>query len=174
MAAGYALNRFEGLNNEPDMEAPWAYHYAGRPDRTAEVVRSALTWQFGTGPGGLPGNDDSGGLSSWYVWASLGLFPVAGQHLFLINAPAFEHATIQAGDSEFVIETSGFRDSPIGVDGIDRDPPAQYVQSATLNGEPLHATHLSAADLHRGGRLHLRLGREPARWGSGVRPPSLS
>ena len=40
MAAGYALNRFEGLNNEPDMEAPWAYHYAGRPDRTAEVVHA--------------------------------------------------------------------------------------------------------------------------------------
>ena len=52
MAAGYALNRFEGLNNEPDMEAPWAYHYAGRPDRTAEVVHAALTWQFGTGRAG--------------------------------------------------------------------------------------------------------------------------
>ena len=77
MAAGYALNRFEGLNNEPDMEAPWAYHYAGRPDRTAEVVHAAVQNQFGIGRGGLPGNDDSGGLSSWYVWASLG--PVPGR-----------------------------------------------------------------------------------------------
>ena len=83
MAAGYALNRFEGLNNEPDMEAPWSYHYAGRPDRTAEVVQAIVQNQFGTGRGGLPGNDDSGGLSSWFVWASLGLFPVAGQNLFL-------------------------------------------------------------------------------------------
>ncbi|WP_127935670.1 glycoside hydrolase domain-containing protein [Nonomuraea polychroma] len=174
MAAGYALNRFEGLNNEPDMEAPWAYHYAGRPDRTAQVVHSALTWQFGTGPGGLPGNDDSGGLSSWYVWASLGLFPIAGQNLFLINAPAFERAVLGAGGNEFVIETSGHRETPIGVDGIDRDPPAQYVQSATLNGKPLHATHLSAATVHRGGRLHLRLGPEPSAWGRGIRPPSLS
>jgi putative alpha-1,2-mannosidase len=172
MAAGYALNRFEGLNNEPDMEAPWAYHYAGRPDRTAEVVHSALTWQFGTGPGGLPGNDDSGGLSSWYVWASLGLFPVAGQHLFLVNAPAFERVALQAGDGEFIIETSGHREVPIGVDGIERDPPAQYVQSATLNGVALNATHLSAADIHRGGRLHLRLGPEPSDWGSRIRPPS--
>jgi putative alpha-1,2-mannosidase len=172
MAAGYALNRFEGLNNEPDMEAPWAYHYAGRPDRTAQVVHSALTWQFGTGPGGLPGNDDSGGLSSWYVWASLGLFPVAGQNLFLVNAPAFERAAIQAGDSEFVIETSGHREMPIGVDGIEHDPPVQYVQSATLNGEPLHATHLSASEIHRGGRLHLRLGPEPSAWGANHRPPS--
>ncbi|WP_431919852.1 glycoside hydrolase domain-containing protein [Nonomuraea jabiensis] len=174
MAAGYALNRFEGLNNEPDMEAPWAYHYAGRPDRTAQVVHAALTWQFGTGPGGLPGNDDSGGLSSWYIWASLGLFPVAGQNLFLVNAPAFERAVLRAGGNEFVIETSGLRERPIGVDGIDHDPPAQYVQSATLNGEPLHATHLSAATVHRGGRLHLRLGPEPSAWGRGIRPPSLS
>ncbi|WP_181307402.1 glycoside hydrolase domain-containing protein [Nonomuraea fuscirosea] len=174
MLAGYALNRFEGLNNEPDMEAPWAYHYAGRPERTAQVVQAALTWQFGTGPGGLPGNDDSGGLSSWYVWASLGLFPVAGQNLFLVNAPAFDRAVLRAGDNEFVIETSGHRETPIGADGLDRDPPAQYVQAATLNGEPLHATHLSATTLHRGGRLHLRLGPEPSAWGRAVRPPSLS
>jgi putative alpha-1,2-mannosidase len=174
MAAGYALNRFEGLNNEPDMEAPWAYHYAGRPDRTAEVVHAALTWQFGTGPGGLPGNDDSGGLSSWYVWASLGLFPVAGQNLFLVNAPAFARAVLQVGDREFVIETSGHREMSIGADGIDRHPPAQYVQSATLDGKPLHATHLSAADVHRGGRLHLQLGPEPSNWGRRIRPPSLS
>lgn len=174
MLAGYALNRFEGLNNEPDMEAPWAYHYAGRPERTAQVVQAALTWQFGTGPGGLPGNDDSGSLSSWYVWASLGLFPVAGQNLFLVNAPAFDRAVLRAGDNEFVIETSGHRETPIGADGLDRDPPAQYVQAATLNGEPLHATHLSATTLHRGGRLHLRLGPEPSAWGRAVRPPSLS
>ncbi|WP_307834428.1 GH92 family glycosyl hydrolase [Paractinoplanes lichenicola] len=174
MQAGYALKRFEGLNNEPDMEAPWAYHYAGRPDRTAQVVHSALTWQFGTGPGGLPGNDDSGGLSSWYVWASLGLFPVAGQHLFLVNTPAFERAALQMPEGEFVIETSGHRETPIGVDGLDREPPALFVQSATLNGKPLHATHLSAADVHRGGRLHLRLGPEPSSWGNGIRPPSLS
>jgi putative alpha-1,2-mannosidase len=174
MAAGYALNRFEGLNNEPDMEAPWAYHWAGRPHRTAEIVHSALTWQFGTGPGGLPGNDDSGGLSSWYVWASLGLFPVAGQNLFLINAPAFERAAISVGDAEFVIEASGHRETPIGVDGIDREPSPLYVQSATLDGRPLLTTHLRATDVHRGGRLHLRLGPEPSAWGRGIRPPSLS
>jgi putative alpha-1,2-mannosidase len=174
MAAGYALNRFEGLNNEPDMEAPWSYHYAGRPDRTAEIVHSALTWQFGTGPGGLPGNDDSGGLSSWYVWASLGLFPVAGQSLFLVNAPAFNRAALHVGDREFVVETRGHRETSISSDGLGEHPPPQYVQSARLNGEPLEATHLSAADVHAGGRLVLELGPRPAEWGRKVLPPSLS
>ena len=97
LAAGYALDRFEGLNNEPDMEAPWAYHYVGRPDRTADVVHAVVNNQFGTGRGGLPGNDDSGGLSSWYVWASIGLFPVAGQQLFLVNTPSFARDTHRRG-----------------------------------------------------------------------------
>jgi putative alpha-1,2-mannosidase len=138
------------------------------------VVNAALTWQFGTGPGGLPGNDDSGGLSSWYVWASLGLFPVAGQNLFLINTPAFARGALKVSDGEFVIETTGHRETPIGADGIDSDQPTQYVQSATLNGKPLHTTHLSALDVHRGGRLHLQLGPEPSPWGRDIRPPSKS
>lgn len=173
MAAGYALNRFEGLNNEPDMEAPWAYYWAGRPDRTAEVVHSALTWQFGTGPGGLPGNDDSGGLSSWYVWASLGLFPVAGQNLFLIGPPAFSRSVIRFSQGELVVETSGHVETPVSSDGLDAEPPVQYVRSATLDGRPLDGPHLSAQRLHRGGRLHLELGPQPSGWGADVRPPSL-
>jgi predicted alpha-1,2-mannosidase len=174
MAVGYALNRFEGLNNEPDMEAPWAYHYAGRPDRTADVVHAALTWQFGTGAGGLPGNDDSGALSSWYVWASLGLFPLAGQGLFLVNAPAFARCALRVDGGEFVVETSGHRETPIGADGIEHDPPTQYVQSARLNGRPLSTTHISALDVHRGGVLQIELGPEPSSWGRSARPPSLS
>ena len=174
LAAGYALNRFEGMNNEPDMEAPWAYHYAGRPDRTAEVVHAALTWQYGTGPGGLPGNDDSGALSSWYVWASLGLFPLAGQSLFLVNAPAFGRSALRVDGGEFVVETSGQRETSVGADGIEETPPTQYVQAARLNGRPLETSYIRAADVHNGGVLHLELGPEPSPWGRSVRPPSLS
>ena len=108
LAAGYALNRFEGLNNEPDMEVPWAYHYLGRPDRTAEVVHAAINNQFGLGRGGLPGNDDSGGLAAWYVWASLGLFPVAGQSLYLVNAPSFAHVPVDLAGRQLEIDTEGF------------------------------------------------------------------
>ncbi|NUU17197.1 glycoside hydrolase [Cellulomonas humilata] len=167
MAAGYALNRFEGLNNEPDMEAPWSYHYAGRPDRTAEVVQAIVQNQFGTGRGGLPGNDDSGGLSSWFVWASLGLFPVAGQNLFLISAPAWRESSIEVGDRFLTIETSGFTEPTPG-------GPVQYVQSVHLDGERLDRTWLTGTEVHRGGRLHLELGPTPSAWGTTVRPPSVS
>ena len=165
MARGYALNRFEGLNNEPDMEAPWAYQYAGRPDRTADVVHAVVHNQFGTGRGGLPGNDDSGGLSSWYVWATLGLFPVAGQNLFLINAPAWRESRIEVGGSAMTIETLGF---------VEPEPggPAQYVQSVQFDGAPLERTWLTGTELHRGGRLRRRA--RPGPWPLGDRcPPSV-
>ncbi|MBD5787323.1 glycoside hydrolase family 92 protein [Cellulosimicrobium terreum] len=167
MAAGYALNRFEGLNNEPDMEAPWAYHYAGRPDRTAEIVHAVVHQRFGTGPGGLPGNDDSGGLSSWYVWASLGLFPVAGQSLFLVNAPAFRESRLRVPGGVLTIETTGFAHPG-------RDTAPQYVQEAWLDGRPLTRTWLPASRVRRGGRLLLELGPEPGSWGTAPsdRPPS--
>jgi putative alpha-1,2-mannosidase len=165
LSAGYALDRFEGLNNEPDMEAPWAYHYVGRPDRTADVVHAVVNNQFGTGRGGLPGNDDSGGLSSWYVWASIGLFPVAGQQLFLVNTPSFAQTRIDVGNATFVVETTGFVEP-------EPDGPAQYVRAATLDGVTLDRTWITAAELHRGGVLHLELGSEPDAWGTGCRPPS--
>ncbi|WP_127794580.1 glycoside hydrolase domain-containing protein [Agromyces sp. LHK192] len=168
MAAGYALGRFEGLNNEPDMESPWAYMYAGRPDRTAEIVHDIVQQQFGVGRGGLPGNDDSGGLSSWYVWASLGVFPVAGQSMFLLNAPSFAESKIRvAGDDTFRIETVGFTEPRPG-------GPAQYVQSMALNGAPLTRPWLRAAELHHGGTLTVALGPEPSDWATAERPPSYA
>ncbi|RFA12882.1 glycoside hydrolase [Subtercola boreus] len=174
LLAGYALGRFEGLNNEPDMDAPWAYHYAGRPDRTAEVVHNVIHQMFGTGRGGLPGNDDSGGLSSWYVWASLGLFPVAGQNLFLVNAPSFEAASIRLGANTFTIRTEGFVE-PASASDQDAAPAAvQYVQSARFNDEPLARSWIRATDLHRGGELVIVLGPEPSDWGTTELPPSAT
>lgn len=167
MRDGYALGRFEGLNNEPDMEAPWSYHYVGRPDRTTEIVHNVVMQQFGSGRGGLPGNDDSGGLSSWYVWASLGLFPVAGQNLFLLNAPSFAESSIAVGNEKFTILTDGFVEPS-------RGGPVQYVQSMELNGMPLERTWISGSELHRGGDLLVRLGPEPSEWGTSDVPPSAA
>ena len=166
LLAGYVLGRFEGLNNEPDMDAPWAYHYAGRPDRTAEVVHNIVHQQFGTGRGGLPGNDDSGGLSSWFVWASLGLFPVAGQNMFLVNAPSFSESSVAVRGGDFVIRTSGFVEPLPG-------GPVQYVQSVTLNGAPLERTWISGDEFHGGGELVVSLGDSPSAWGTADVPPSM-
>ena len=63
------------IGNEPSLNAPWAYDFAGAPQRTQAVVRQIQTGLFDTSPGGLPGNDDGGTTSAWYVLSALGLFP---------------------------------------------------------------------------------------------------
>ena len=65
--AGAKAHTFEGLCNEPDMETPYSYAFAGRADRVQEVVTAVKTYSYGPGRGGLAGNDDSGGEAAWYV-----------------------------------------------------------------------------------------------------------
>jgi predicted alpha-1,2-mannosidase len=157
---GETVFRFEGLNNEPDMETPYAYVFAGCHDRTAEVVRAVLRYQFTSGRGGLPGNDDSGGLSSWYVWSALGIFPVTGQDLLLIGSPLFPRSTMRLPGGEFVIEAEN-----VGPENI-------YVTEASLNGKSLDRAWLRIAEMQAGGHLQLKMGSQPNSWGQDRRPPS--
>jgi putative alpha-1,2-mannosidase len=106
-------------------------------------------------------------LSSWYVWASLGLFPIAGQSLYLINAPSFAQSRIAFADDDLLIDAPGFVEPVAG-------GPVLYVQQATFNGERLNRTWLTARELHRGGHLQLQLGASPSAWGTTTRPPSAS
>ena len=160
-AHGQTVHTFEGLNNEPDMEAPYAYIWAGRHDRTAEVVRNVMRYQFTTGKGGLPGNDDSGGLSSWYVWSAIGLFPVTGLPIMLIGSPVFDSASLKLYGGEFrVIAQNQSADN-------------FYVQQAWLNGNRLDRAYLKLSEFSAEATLTLEMGPEPSGWAKTSRPPSF-
>jgi putative alpha-1,2-mannosidase len=149
--AQWAEQRFEGLNNETDMETPYTYIYAGRHDRACDVL-AAARGQFRTGRNGLPGNDDSGGLSSWYVWAAMGIFPVAGQPLWLIGSPAFRRASMAVAGGRFEIVATG------------HSPEAIYVTGATLNGQTLDRAWLRPEEVSAGGTLELHMSATPGSW----------
>lgn len=158
---GQTVDRFEGLNNEPDMEAPYTYLWAGRHDRTARVVRDVMRYQFGPGRGGLPGNDDSGGLSSWYVWSAIGLFPVTGMPLMLIGSPLFEQARLKLLGGDFTVIA------------LNQAPDHDYVQRAWLNGNPLDRCYLKLSEFAAEATLTLEMGPEPSDWARETRPPSF-
>lgn len=140
--AGLALGRFEGFNNESDLEAPFAYLYAGRHDRLCEILRAGMTRMFAPGRGGIPGNNDSGALTSYYVFAALGLFPVAGQDLFLLGSPLVRRAEIDLFNGNMLrIEAPGNR------------PDTPYVRAVRWNGQPLQDFRLPARTLLQGGTL---------------------
>lgn len=139
--------RFEGFNNETDMEAPYAYACAGRHDRLCEVIVAGTESMFTTGPGGIPGNNDSGGLSACYLWNVLGIFPASGQDRMLIGSPRYTSATLHLnGGRDFKICRSG--------EGI-------YVREARLDGELLADLSLPASRMMRGGVLEVTMSTEP-------------
>lgn len=132
-------NRFQGFNNETDMETPYAYHYCNRRDRLCEILSSSFKYMFVRGRGGIPGNNDSGGLSSCYIWNALGVFPVSGQDKMLIGSPFFKESKLTlANGNELVIKKVG--------DSI-------YTRSAKLNGKELSDMTFQVTDMMKGGEL---------------------
>ncbi len=140
---GMKLGRFEGFNNESDTEAPFSYVYAGRHDRSCEIIRAGMKYMFTTGRGGIPGNNDSGALSSYYVLMAVGLFPVAGQDLFILASPFVDQATLHLASGktlEITVENNAEENI--------------YVEKATFNGEEVKDFFLPAHEIMKGGKLH--------------------
>lgn len=151
---GIDLGRFDGLNNEVMLETPFAYHYIGAPDRASEIVHAIQTYQWSDSRGGIPGNDDSGALSSWYVWNAIGLYPVPGQDIFFISCPLFDRVDLSPCSLTIEVVRSEASDSS----------PAIYLESIDLNGEALHRSFLTIGEVLRGGTLQLYLSAESGRF----------
>ncbi|WP_328898616.1 GH92 family glycosyl hydrolase [Streptomyces sp. NBC_00441] len=145
------------IGNEITFGAPWAYHGFGAPNHTNDVVPRMLD-RFTTGPAGLPGNDDLGALSAWYVWASVGLYPEApGTAELALSTPAFPSVTIDRGSAGTL---------RIGAPRSSEDQ--TYVADVRLDGRS-HAANWVAADSLRGdARLDYRLTSDRSNhWGTG-------
>jgi predicted alpha-1,2-mannosidase len=139
--------------NEPDILAPYLYIKAGRPDRTAERVRAILKRNYRPARNGLPGNDDAGTMSAWYVWSAIGLYPLAGQTTYFIGSPIFDTATIRLENGKtFTVVAHNTSETHL------------YVQSATLNGRPWNKATLEHPDIMHGGTLLLEMGPKPSAW----------
>ena len=151
------------VGNEPGFLSPYLYIWAGRPDKTDARVREIIAKSYHTGPNGLPGNDDSGAMSSWFAFGEMGIFPNAGQDVYLIGSPAFTQTTLHlAGGKNFVIEARGLSAENM------------YVTAATLNGKKLDRAWLRHGEIAKGGRLVLTMARSPNDWAQHELPPSAS
>jgi predicted alpha-1,2-mannosidase len=176
------------LGNEPNLNVPWLYDWAGRPFKTQLAVRRAILGLYDTSPSGYPGNDDLGTLSSWYVFGALGLYPeVPGVGLLAIGSPLFPRATVSlAHGRKLRILASAFALSkrsasrkgtpsrrhliPLAL------PRAPYIRAMRFDGHPYERPWTTFCALAHGATLSFRLGSRPNRgWGSSraALPPSF-
>jgi predicted alpha-1,2-mannosidase len=160
----FLRNHFD-VTNEPGFLVPVLYNYAGRPDKTADIVHMLLEKYFMDNRAGIPGNDDSGAMSSWLIFSTLGFFPVAGQDIYLISTPSIPDASLSLGNGKQLHIIAKNLDSA----GLNR-----YVQSVTLNGVDLPNSWFRHAQIKDGATLVFTMGSSPSNWGKSTPPPSMS
>ncbi|MFF4543730.1 GH92 family glycosyl hydrolase [Streptomyces sp. NPDC001406] len=152
------------LDNEPSLNVPYLYDYAGAPYKTQETVRAAMRQLWSTRPGGIPGNDDLGAMSSWYVFSALGMYPqVPSRAELVLASPLFERVEIDRPQGN---------DISIRAKGAAADAP--YIQSLKVDGRTSDRPWLPASFVRDGGRLDYTLSAAPNRaWGASTPPPSF-
>jgi predicted alpha-1,2-mannosidase len=166
----WALTRSGGLHaelsNEPSIASPFVYLYTGQPHKAQEIIRHVQNTLWKNAPDGIPGNDDLGAMSSWYVWTAMGLYPgIPGRAELFVNAPLFSRIVVRRASGQTItIEAPGTAST------------TPYIQSLRVNGRPSSRAWLAESIALSGGRLEFVVGASPAgAWGSRKEdePPSF-
>ena len=152
------------IGNEPSFGHPFLYNWTSQPYKTQALLRRIFDEQFHVTPEGLPGNDDEGALSGWYVWAATGLYPeILAIKGLTLSSPFFDAVEIYQDEKRVVRINSN-------------DGSLPYIQSVTVNGEQYDSTWV---DLPKDDLLQIdfQVGSEPTCWGSSpdddTLPPSF-
>ncbi len=156
-------NGYYDVGNEPSFLTSCLYHWIGRPDLSSQRTRSIIDQSYNSSRAGLPGNDDSGAMSSWLAFHMMGFYPNAGQPYYLITAPYFKQTVIHLEKGkEFKIIAHNYSDKNV------------FIKSATLNGKPFDQAWIEHKDIVKGGELIFEMSSKPSEWGSKVLPPTIN
>lgn len=129
-------NPYYWSGNEPDIQAPWMFSFAGRHDLTSKYVRWIVETSYSEKWDGLPGNDDYGTLSAWLVWATLGMYPFPATGKFVLSAPLVSEAEIQV-PSLYSNSTKTVNIRTQFVDNPSTPQLGQFLSCVKLDGVPL-------------------------------------
>jgi len=142
--------------NEPSHHMAYLYNYAGAPAKTQERIHEILNTMYSEKPDGLSGNEDCGQMSAWYVFSSMGFYPVCpGEDKYIIGTPLFEKVSIRKpGGGIFEIKANNLSEQN------------KYVQSCTLNGKDHPYSFIRHSDLRNGSELVFEMGSAPSEWGT--------
>lgn len=145
--------------NEPSHQTAYLYNFVGRPWETQRMVHTIKNTLYNSGREGLCGNDDCGQMSAWYVFSSLGFYPVTpGLDYYVIGTPSFKEAKLHLPGGK-IMTINARRTSQNNY----------YIQSAKLNGNRYSKSFIRIDDVLKGGTLQFNMGNRPnIKWGSKV------
>ncbi len=135
--------------NEPDIHAAYLFNEAGRPDLTQKWVRWILDHKYDTSYKGIDGNDDGATLSSWYIFSSLGFYPIAGTEVYQLGAPLFRRAELRMGENSLLIVADNYA------------PENCYVNKVWLNDSILNRNWIRHREIAGGGILRFEMAAKP-------------
>ncbi len=144
--------------NEPSHHIAYLYDYVNKPWKTQELVNKICREQYSPSADGLCGNEDCGQMSAWYVFSSIGFYPVCpGQQQYAIGTPGFDKVLINLENGK-----------KFSIVAKNRTKENFYIQSATLNGKPYNKSFINHDDIMNGGEIVFLMGSSPNKlWGTG-------
>ena len=149
--------------NEPDFQVPWTYNWINKPNKTSQTISRILNEQYNSSVSGLPGNDDLGTMGAWYVFASIGLYPmIPGVGGFSINIPAFENISIDLpNNNSLIIDKTG--------------PDNFFIKSLSFDKTAHNSTWINWDKISKGGVLSFEItNNNQSNWGINEPPPSFN
>lgn len=154
-------NQVVVFDNETVFHVPYLFNLAGRPDLTQKWCRQIMLERFSDTPGGLPGNDDLGSTSSWYLFSAMGFYPTCpGRPLYSIGIPLFQSITLNLPNDRKLT--------------ISSDQQGGYVRSASINGKSWQQLIIPHSLLSNGGKIAFEMSGKPTQWPSDRDPVALS
>jgi len=148
--------------NEPDFQAPWIYNWTDSPFKTSEVIHRVFNEMYTSEPTGLPGNDDLGTMGAWYVFASVGIYPmIPGVAGFSVSLPQFEKVTVNLPKGILTINGGSTEN--------------YYIKSLKINGKQYMSTWVDWDLINNGGTIDFESSNTPNKsWGENTEPPSFN
>ena len=145
-------NQFILFDNEPVFHVPYLFNYANRQDLTQKWARNLMKTHYTNTPWGLPGNDDHGAMSSWYVFSAMGFFPTCpGKPIYDLGSPLFKKVSIQLQNGKRWV-----------INSKNNGPDQLFVRSVTLNGLSYNNQWITHSSIIQGGEMTFEMDKTPA------------
>ncbi|MFN1835667.1 GH92 family glycosyl hydrolase [Balneola sp. MJW-20] len=143
--------------NEPGHHIPYLYNWTNDPWKTQERVRMIMDTMYSNTSDGLPGNDDAGQMSAWYLFSAIGFYPVApGADWYAIGSPNIRSATINLESGHTVT-----------IEALNQSEENIYVQNLSIDGKTVNRNYLLHNELMNADRIVFTMGSKPnTEWGT--------